>query len=133
MARGEVVSGLGTARVRVRMRVMVSDLAMLARSMAISLALGSFGFCMVRPVSQLVCEGGRRGCRSSGGFGGLTYGYAEEEGLEEGIVFGDVLEDLAVVGDVDEDRQGIFSYGLGAIRSVCRLEKSYNRATRCTS
>lgn len=44
MATLEVVSGLGTSRVRVSMRLMLSDLAMLARSMAISLALGSFGF-----------------------------------------------------------------------------------------
>ena len=34
----------GGERVRVRRRVIESDLAMLARSMAISLAFGSFGF-----------------------------------------------------------------------------------------
>ena len=44
--------------------------------------------------------------------GGLTYGYAKEEGLEEGIIFGDVFENFPVIGDVYEDRQGIFGYGL---------------------
>lgn len=65
--------------------------------------------------------------------GGLTYGYADEEGLEEGIVVGDVLQNLSVVGDVYEDRQGILGYGLDAERSACRLEKTVKGATRRTS
>lgn len=54
------------------------------------------------------------------GVGGLTYGYAKEEGLEEGIVFGDVLEDFPVIGDVYEDRQGILGYGLD---KQCQLRR----------
>lgn len=58
--------------------------------------------------------------------GGLTYGYADEEGLEEGIVVGDVLENPAVVRYVYENRQGILGYRLDAERSICRLEKTVN-------
>ena len=58
--------------------------------------------------------------------GGLTYGYTKEEGLEEGIVFGSVLEDLSIIGYVYENCQGVFSYGLNVITSACMADKSYN-------
>lgn len=46
IALGDVDSALGTSRFRSRIRFMASDFAMFARSMAISFALGSLGFCM---------------------------------------------------------------------------------------
>lgn len=44
--------------------------------------------------------------------GGLTYGQPQQDGFEEGIVFSQQLKDFFVRGDVDEDREGIFSYRL---------------------
>lgn len=44
-ALGESETPLGTLRVRFTMRLKLSDLARLARSMVISLACGSFLFC----------------------------------------------------------------------------------------
>ena len=45
--------------------------------------------------------------------GELTYGYAKEEGFEEGGIRNEIIEDISIVGDVDEDDERIFSYGLG--------------------
>ena len=63
MASVEVKRPRGASRVRVRRRSMESDLAMLARSMAISLALGSLAFCRVKRYEYgVLCWGvGRKG------------------------------------------------------------------------
>ena len=49
-----------------------------------------------------------------GGTGQLTYCYSYEQCFEKSIVFGQKLEDLFILRDVDEDCEGIFRYGLFA-------------------
>lgn len=49
-----------------------------------------------------------------GGAGKLTYCYAEEQRFEEGVVLGQVLAILLVIGKVDKHCEGIFGHGLRA-------------------
>ena len=70
-------------------------------------ALGSWEF-WVRG-GELVCGGFLGRCW---GGGEETHGDAEQEGFEEGVIFGEDGEDVGVSGDVDEDCEDVFSYGL---------------------
>jgi hypothetical protein len=68
--------------------------------MAISFACGSFFFCSLVSTSPCVC-----------GADELTYGYAQQQCLEEGVIVGERLQDFAVVRDVDENGKRILGYG----------------------
>lgn len=70
---------------------------MLARSIAISFAFCSFLLCArCKLPSSPVTRSGE-----------LAYGYPRQKRLEEGVVLRKGLLHLAVVRDVDEDREGV--------------------------
>jgi len=50
-----------------------------------------------------------RGIKESGG---LTYGYADEERLEEGVITREASQDFSVIRDIDKYGQSILCYRL---------------------
>lgn len=98
MAHFDLESSFGTSRFSSSTRWRESSFAMLARSMAISFAFGSFGFCaVVRNKTCLVRPGE------------LTYYYPRQKCFQECIIVGERLQNLLVRRDVDQNGKAILS------------------------
>ena len=62
------------------------------------------------------------GCGIDGGQ--LTYCHSGKQRFEKGIVFSQNLKDVRILGDVDEDRKGIFCYRLYTLSHLLVFQRS---------